>query len=246
MDQVLQRFLPLRLRVQELFFLFQKSAVASPHSQNSIGIHPAQLRHVGGDVLQKIAVVTDDHAGKCRLRQHFFEPLDSREIQMIGGFVEQHNVRRLHQRLDNRQPLLPSTRKRRSLRFEVFEAGAAKSFGKACPTFRRVNLAPLHGIFHHGPHRRARLELGILLDVADPEPFTKRNFAAVRIFVAGQNSQQRRFAGPIGADEPNAVALSDCKRHILKERIGSKSLGNFLNVNDRRQRLAVSLKDGVY
>jgi hypothetical protein len=108
-----------------------------------------------------------------------------------------------------------------------------------------VNPAPLHGIFHHGPNRRARLELGILLDVADPEPFAKCNFAAVRIFVPGQNSQQRRLAGPIGADEPNAVALSDCERHILKKRVRPKGFGNFLNVNDRRQRLAVSLKNNV-
>ncbi len=63
-DQVFQRFLPLRLGMQKFFLLLQERAVVSPHPKNAIGIHAAQLRHVGGNIFQKIAVVTHDHAGE--------------------------------------------------------------------------------------------------------------------------------------------------------------------------------------
>ena len=160
---------------------------------------------------------------------------------MVRRFVEQQNVRTLHQRLDNRQTLLPSAGQRRRFHVEVFEAGAAKSFGKASSALRGVNFAALHRLFNHGPHGRARLEFGILLDVADSEPFSERDFARIRILTAGQNSQQRGFAGTVWTDEPDAVALGDGKRHVLKERVRSKGLRNSLNINDWRQRLAVSL-----
>ncbi len=96
------------------------------------------------------------------------------------------------------------------------EAGAPESFGKASSALRRMDLRPFHRVFRHRAHGRAGFEFGILLDVADPEPLAERNFSAVRIFVAGQNSQQRGFAGTVRSDKPNAVTLRDGKRHVLK------------------------------
>ena len=135
-DQVLQRFLPLRLGVQKFFLLLQERAVVSPHPQDAIGIDAAQFRHVGGDILQKIAVVTHDHAGECGLRQQIFEPLDSRQVEMVGRFIQQQDVRRLHQRLDDRQALLPAAGKRRGFGVEVFKTGAAQGFSESASRAR--------------------------------------------------------------------------------------------------------------
>ncbi len=159
---------------------------------------------------------------------------------MVRRLIQQQNVRRLHQRLDDRQALLPPPGKSCGFGVEVFETGAAQGFRKARPALGGVNCAPLHGIFSHGPHRGSGLKFGILLHVADPEPLSESHFPAVRIFGAGQNSQQGRFAGTIRANQSDPVAIGDRKRHVLKERIRSKGLRNFLNINDRRQRLAVS------
>ena len=159
---------------------------------------------------------------------------------MVGRLIQQQNVRRLHQRLDDRQALLPTPGKSCGFGVEVFKTGAAQGFGKARPALGGVNFAPLHGVFSHGPHRRSGLKFGILLHVADPEPFSEGHFPAVRLFGAGQNSQQGRFAGAVRANEPDPVAVRDRERHVLKERIRSKGLRNSLNIDDRRQRLAVS------
>ncbi len=100
-NQIFQRFLTFGLGVQKFFFLFQENAVVPTHAQHAIRIDPAQFSHVGGDIFQKITVVTHDHGGECGFRKQGLEPLDAREIQMICGFIEQQEIRHLHQRLDD-------------------------------------------------------------------------------------------------------------------------------------------------
>jgi hypothetical protein len=56
-------------------------------------------------------VVADNDAGKGCILEHRLEPLDSGQVEMIGGFVEHQDVRLLHQRLDNGEPLFPSAGK---------------------------------------------------------------------------------------------------------------------------------------
>jgi len=106
--KIFQRFLPLGLRMQKLFFLFQKLAVASGDSKQAIRIGPVQLRHVGGDIFQKVAIMTHHHRRERGSLQLIFQPLDSRQIQMIRRFVEQKDIWRLYQSLHDRQPLLPT------------------------------------------------------------------------------------------------------------------------------------------
>ncbi len=110
MNQILQRFLTLGLRVQEFLFLLEKLAVVAMNAKRTIGINPIEFDHVRSDVLQEITVMADDHAGKCRSLKQVFEPRDSGKIEMVGGLVEQQNVGMLHQCLDNGQPFLPAAR----------------------------------------------------------------------------------------------------------------------------------------
>ena len=69
MDKIFQRLLPLRLRAQKPFFLFQKCAVATLHAKRPVRINAVQLNHGRGNILKKIAVMTHDHAGECSLFQ---------------------------------------------------------------------------------------------------------------------------------------------------------------------------------
>src|SRR5258706_5190736 len=108
MNQILERFLTLGLRLQEFFFLLQKVEVAAVNTQRTIGINAIELDHIGRDILQEVAVVAHDDAGKGSLLKQVFEPCDSGEIEMVGRLVEQEDVRMLHQGLDNRETLLPA------------------------------------------------------------------------------------------------------------------------------------------
>ncbi len=62
--QVFERFLAQRLGMEKLFFLFEEFAVRAVNTQRAIGISAVEFHHVGGDILEKIAVVTDDDAGE--------------------------------------------------------------------------------------------------------------------------------------------------------------------------------------
>ena len=65
---------------------------------------------------------------------------------MIGGLVQQQNVGRLHQRLDNRQPLLPASGQACRFRFQVFESRPAQCLRKAGAALR---------LWHGGTRRSA-------------------------------------------------------------------------------------------
>ena len=72
--------------------------------------------------------MTDDHAREAGLLQHFFQPLDPGQVQVISGLVEQQDVGGLHQRLHDCEPLLPAAGERRGFRAQLDETCAAKRF----------------------------------------------------------------------------------------------------------------------
>ena len=222
MNQVFQRFLPLRLRVQKFFFLFQERAVASLHAQQSVGIDAAEFRHLSGDVLQKVAIVTDDHTGEAGLLQHLFEPLDPRQVEMIRGFIQQQDVGRLHQRLHDREALLPASGQRGGFLLEVHEARTPQGLSKTRAPLRLGHCGAFQCSIDHRPHRVSGPEFGFLLHVTQADSFADGDFSVIRIFGARENSQKGGLARAIGTDEPNAISLGDSKGNVLKERIGSK------------------------
>ena len=122
---VLEGLLMLGLGVQELTLGFQEAAVAAVDPERAVRVDAIQLDHGGRDVLEKVAVVTDHHAREARLLQHAFEPVDAGEVEMVGGLVQQDDVRRLQQRLDDGEPLLPAAGQGRRVRIELFEARTA-------------------------------------------------------------------------------------------------------------------------
>ena len=89
MDQIFQGFLALRLGMEEFFFLLQKRAVIAANAQQAIGIYAAEFRHFSSHILQEIAVVTYNHAGERCFFQQTFKPLNSSDVQVIGGLIEQ-------------------------------------------------------------------------------------------------------------------------------------------------------------
>ena len=109
MNAIGERVLVFPLGVEIRILRFQKTAVVSFDAQQPVGIDAMKFDDFQRDILQQVPIVADDDAGKRRVLQHRFEPLDSRKIEMIGGFIEQQNFRRLNQPFDNGQTFLPAT-----------------------------------------------------------------------------------------------------------------------------------------
>ena len=112
-NAIFERVLMLLLRVEMRFFGFEKCAVVPFHAQDAVGVDAIEFDHIGGDIFEEIAIVADHDAGERRVQKQRFEPLDSGEIEMVGGLVEQQNVRLLNERLGNRETFAPAAGKSR-------------------------------------------------------------------------------------------------------------------------------------
>jgi len=95
-------------------------------------------------------------------------------------------------------------------------------------------------MLYNRPHRVTGLELRILLNAGDSNPFSDRHIAVVGIFAARQNPKKCGLTRAIRANETDTIALGEGKTDVLKERIGSKGFGDSLSIYNRRQRLAIS------
>ena len=80
--------------------------------------------------------MADDYAGERRSLQEFLQPLDAGQIQMVGGFVEQHDIRVLHQSFGDGETLAPASGKGRGFGVEFAEARAAQGLRLASLPFR--------------------------------------------------------------------------------------------------------------
>ena len=67
--------------------------------------------------------------------QQRFQPFDRSQIKVIGGLIQEQDVRLLHQGFGDGEPLAPSAGKRIRGDVKILEAGAPQSFGKAGPSF---------------------------------------------------------------------------------------------------------------
>src|ERR1700690_784598 len=122
---------------------------------------------------------------------------------------------------------------------EVFETGAAESFGKARSSLSSGDAAALEGAFDHVANRGLRLESGILLYAGQASALAERDFASVGFDFACQNPEQSGFARAVRADQANAISFRNGEGNFLEERVRCEGFRNFLCVDNRRQRLGI-------
>ena len=78
-----------------------------------------------------------------------------------------------------------------------------------------VPQAERHGV----EHRRVRVERGFLHDAGDAGAGGDPGVAAVQVRLSGQDAKQRRLAGAVAPDEPDAFARVDLELGILQQRM---------------------------
>ncbi len=130
-DAVFEGFLMAGLGVHPLLFDFEEVGVGAGDAEDAVGIDAGELGGFAGNVFEEIAVVGDDDAGEVGLLEKLFEPLDSGEVEVVGGFVEEKNVGRGDQGFGDGEALTPASGERLGFGLEVLEAGAAEGFVQA-------------------------------------------------------------------------------------------------------------------
>src|ERR1700693_4021053 len=174
MDTIGEGILSFSLCKEVIFFRLEKRAVVSLDAQEAIREGTIELNDLVRDVLKKIAIVTDHNAGERRMLEERFNPLNSIEVQMVGGLVKQQNVWFLNQRLGNRQAFAPATRQCSRADFEIRESCSAQGLSdfRWAPLMR--NGRPFKCILDHGADRVALFKCRNLRYAAEPGALTYR------------------------------------------------------------------------
>ena len=173
------------LCVEVRILRFQKTAVVSLNAEQAVRINAMKFDNFQRDILQQVPIVADNDAGERCALQHRFEPLDSRKIEVIGGFIEQQNFRLLNQSFDNGQTFLPATGQGSGRYRHVREPGAAADFGAVRGVIRVMNAGAVQSLFNDRTHGLAWRKLGVLCDETHPRPFANRKITAVGFNAAG-------------------------------------------------------------
>jgi hypothetical protein len=161
-----------------------------------------QLDHASGDGLEEVAVVAHRQESLGLARQQLLEPEDPVHVQVIGGLVEQEQVGLAYQLTRDGQALLPAAREgRRQLRLPR-EPGPSQGYGDAAVHLVSLDLQVGERLAQDGADGRIRREGGVLRHVADAQPLAHGTRPRRGRLDPGQDPEQRRLAGAIGAHEP--------------------------------------------
>ena len=184
-------------------------------------------------MVEEIAVVGDDQDRAGIVAQVAFEPADGLRVEMVGGLVEQQEVRLLEQQPAERDPAPLAAGERR----HVGVVGRAAQrvhglidLGIEVPQSLGLDLVlqlghlvrglvrVVHGelvvavedrflwrdAFHHVlAHGFRRIELRLLLEVAHARALGHPAFTGELLVDAAHDAQQRGFAGAVDAEHPD-------------------------------------------
>src|SRR5262249_62371984 len=89
-ERSLARWFPAPLLLEPFLFLVEPGRIVALIGNAAAAI---ELEDPAGDVVEEVAVVGDDQDRARIIAQMTLEPTDRLGIEMIGGFVEQQQIR---------------------------------------------------------------------------------------------------------------------------------------------------------
>ncbi len=153
---------------------------------------------VGGQPVERVAVVGDEHERRLHRHQPRLEPLDRFEVEVVRRFVEHDQVviavLVVGEHLGERHPLGLAARQLVGATVEQRLHPELRGHGSDLPRVTE-ELAD-----------RARRENRILFERGDPHAPTEADITLVGRQHAGQDLQQRRLARAVHADDGDAIA----------------------------------------
>ena len=197
-----------------------------------------------------------DHEQRCvGAAQKLFEPLGHIDVEVVGRLVEDEEIGLGNEHIGQGQPLQLASREfsHRLLEIVDFELreyllgslfivpgfGMFHAVEQFLQSGRVVGLQSPFILGDEAHRLIVGLETGLddremrlirrrLFQVSHPQPVAVGNLPVVIVFLAGQDIEQCRFAGPVFGDEPYAVALAYTQRNVFKQDAVAKRLGEVL------------------
>ena len=154
------------------------------------------------EALEEGPVVADDDEGAAIAAKPVLQPVDRREIEMVGRLVHQQDVGRLRQRPGDRCPAPLATRGGGRGTIEV----DSDLRGDRVDLVQRRRVGAGKRIIAQGGEARDRR---VLLEQHHLGPRLDRPPALVGVDQPGQSPEQGRLAGAVAADERQPVSRPD-------------------------------------
>ena len=220
------------------------------------------LVNVQGDAgggIQKFAVVADDDQGACIALEPGFQPDQRVQVQVVGGLVQQQQVRRAHQGPRQLQAHLPAARKTidRLLQLLGLEAqpqnqGLGAGRGIVRPGILQVgvqlgNVHPVAGFFGFGQALLQGLQAGVaskhksggalvgigqvLGDLGHAPLRRNKELSAIFVQAPGQQGKQRGLARAVAPDQADVLAGMDGGGDTVQHQFGAPAQGDVFQGN---------------
>ena len=213
------------LGVQEFFFAAQELGVVAFDFEGAPGIDRRQFDDAFGGLFEEGPVVGDEDHRTLRSAHPLLQPLHPFQVEVVGGFIQEQQVRFSGDPRRQGHPLPPAPR-------EHTKRGFLHRLSKA--QLRERNTSPVFGVgavrgivVGHGrtddlDGRRLHGVVVHLTDVDGSGAARHEDLSRVRLIQPGKHFQQGGLARPVGADQPDSVSNLDMNRHIREKRAGRK------------------------
>lgn len=173
--------------------------------------------------------MADQHDAGAQAGEFAFQPLDPRQVQMVGRFVQQQDIGFGRQHASERGAAgLPAREG-----FRVFRAGQAEllqQIGGAMVIPGGAVAEPGFDIVQGGGRS---LKIRLLREVADGGPGLGEAAPGVGLDQPGGDFQEGGFAGTVAPDKADAVAGGDGQGGTSQQRRGAESEADILEREER-------------
>jgi hypothetical protein len=216
----------LSLGVEELVAPFEELKVVALDLENPFGILAVELGHMGGDVLEEVAVVADEDGGEAGAFEQLFEPLDALEIEVVGGLVEQEEIGAGGESAADIEAFFPTARELGGFILVIGESGLSEDVGDAHLIGGSIFDGDVVNGFAGG-------EPGVLRDVGEAHLLADGDHAGIGFLKTGEDLEECGLAAAVGTDKAEAVAVGDGEGYVVEQRSGAEAFGDGLAVEEK-------------
>jgi len=185
-----------------------------------IEIAAIDLEYTIGDAVEQMPVVGNTQQATLEVLEALLEPVDRVDVEMVRGFVEHEKIGWCNQRPSEcNAPLLTPTH-----RLDLVAGAIPKTKPvEHCSSFPRItNRFERRDVFEHWALMQGRhLHAALLADDA-----------AIGFDCPGGDTEQRRFARPVVANNAKTVAGADGKRYAGEHVAPRMAQGHIVNIDE--------------
>ena len=164
--------------------------------------------------------MADHHRTAGELLQGVLQVLQGLDVQVVGGLIEQDDVAALGEGLGQVHPVAFTARQQADLLLLVPALEVERPHIAAADQFPVAHLDHVQTAGDRLPHRIVRLQVvAALVDIGQLHRLPEADGAGIRLLLAGDQLEQGRLAGAVGADHADDAVGGQLERQALEQHL---------------------------